>query len=166
MREISIHAAREGGDCKLGTFGQNAPIFQSTPPVKAATNFDACYLGCSGFQSTPPVKAATAKGKVIACPVEFQSTPPVKAATRTAFWSGEVRVISIHAAREGGDEQRLAKLEARLNISIHAAREGGDSLKTSLFRNILISIHAAREGGDPCGILPARRAAYFNPRRP
>ena len=35
------------------------------------------------FQSTPPVKAATAKGKVIACPVEFQSTPPVKAATRT-----------------------------------------------------------------------------------
>ena len=122
--------------------------FQSTPPVKAATNNAATNLLNITFQSTPPVKAATAKGKVIACPVEFQSTPPVKAATRTAFWSGEVRVISIHAAREGGDEQRLAKLEARLNISIHAAREGGDSLKTSLFRNILISIHAAREGGD------------------
>ena len=63
QRGISIHAAREGGDCKLGTFGQNAPIFQSTPPVKAATNFDACYLGCSGFQSTPPVKAATHRCK-------------------------------------------------------------------------------------------------------
>ena len=139
VREISIHAAREGGDCKLGTFGQNAPIFQSTPPVKAAT----------------------AKGKVIACPVEFQSTPPVKAATRTAFWSGEVRVISIHAAREGGDEQRLAKLEARLNISIHAAREGGDSLKTSLFRNILISIHAAREGGDLVKLFYQKKQNIF-----
>ena len=100
------------------------------------------------FQSTPPVKAATNNAATNLLNITFQSTPPVKAATRTAFWSGEVRVISIHAAREGGDEQRLAKLEARLNISIHAAREGGDSLKTSLFRNILISIHAAREGGD------------------
>ena len=97
---------------------------------------------------------------------QFQSTPPVKAATRTAFWSGEVRVISIHAAREGGDEQRLAKLEARLNISIHAAREGGDSLKTSLFRNILISIHAAREGGDIRIYRNTVIVCDFNPRRP
>ncbi len=140
--------------------------FQSTPPVKAATNNAATNLLNITFQSTPPVKAATAKGKVIACPVEFQSTPPVKAATRTAFWSGEVRVISIHAAREGGDEQRLAKLEARLNISIHAAREGGDSLKTSLFRNILISIHAAREGGDIRIYRNTVIVCDFNPRRP
>ena len=135
--------------------------FQSTPPVKAATNNAATNLLNITFQSTPPVKAATAKGKVIACPVEFQSTPPVKAATRTAFWSGEVRVISIPAAREGGDEQRLAKLEARLNISIHAAREGGDSLKTSLFRNILISIHAAREGGDLVKLFYQKKQNIF-----
>ena len=35
-------------------------------------------------------------------------------------------MISIHAAREGGDEW-LASLSARIGISIHAAREGGDS---------------------------------------
>ena len=36
-----------------------------------------------------------------------------------------IKIISIHAAREGGD---IGKLEKRLTtvISIHAAREGGD----------------------------------------
>ena len=34
---ISIHAAREGGDSRsIGTV-QVLPLFQSTPPVKAAT---------------------------------------------------------------------------------------------------------------------------------
>ena len=81
--------------------------------------------------------------------------------------------ISIHAAREGGDE--VAKYGAAVAvISIHAAREGGDR---DVFRRRLnpwrfqstppvkaatccppqarrsrcISIHAAREGGDTDG---------------
>ena len=33
----------------------------------------------------------------------FQSTPPVKAATRLRSGVGELGKISIHAAREGGD---------------------------------------------------------------
>ena len=33
----------------------------------------------------------------------FQSTPPVKAATSTQAALGTVTIISIHAAREGGD---------------------------------------------------------------
>ena len=40
VRHISIHAAREGGDrpkCKLS---QRVFLFQSTPPVKAATLAD------------------------------------------------------------------------------------------------------------------------------
>ena len=79
--------------------------------------------------------------------------------------------ISIHAAREGGDNtvRRLtpaffafqstppvkaatATAEAvaqRGKISIHAAREGGDVLRW-VFDVVFgrISIHAAREGGD------------------
>ena len=55
------------------------------------------------FQSTPPVKAATNSAWSFVAITEFQSTPPVKAATRvTTVASGAVR-ISIHAAREGGD---------------------------------------------------------------
>ena len=34
---ISIHAAREGGDVRMIRFGNFDFIFQSTPPVKAAT---------------------------------------------------------------------------------------------------------------------------------
>ena len=36
-------------------------------------------------------------------------------------------MISIHAAREGGDDVTLADYKAALRISIHAAREGGDA---------------------------------------
>ena len=35
--EISIHAAREGGDASMDPFTANDLGFQSTPPVKAAT---------------------------------------------------------------------------------------------------------------------------------
>ena len=55
------------------------------------------------FQSTPPVKAATRKALMPDGGAVFQSTPPVKAATlhhRQHLCGG---LISIHAAREGGD---------------------------------------------------------------
>ena len=56
--------------------------------------------------------------------------------------------ISIHAAREGGDNGNSA-VGYRLPISIHAAREGGDVNPTSAQSCVnSISIHAAREGGD------------------
>ena len=73
--------------------------------------------------------------------------------------------ISIHAAREGGDELTCAPKGA-VAISIHAAREGGDRFDLMPLDVMSISIHAAREGGDD-GInelWTTRR--YFNPRRP
>ena len=56
----------------------------------------------------------------------FQSTPPVKAATVDGLYTGEYTIISIHAAREGGDRMPENGLAA-MQISIHAAREGGDN---------------------------------------
>ena len=79
--------------------------------------------------------------------------------------------ISIHAPREGGDQQNThSQQQDRLfqstppargatrwsiqsisiiGISIHAPREGGDhSDAVSLLRQSQISIHAPREGGD------------------
>ena len=56
-------------------------------------------------------------------------------------------MISIHAAREGGD-RNPKKQPQEAAISIHAAREGGDELRYRLFYVFWISIHAAREGGD------------------
>ena len=79
--EISIHAAREGGDGLSGYFA----------------------LLCLEFQSTPPVKAATQPVALTELPKAFQSTPPVKAATTAVCVDESCMRISIHAAREGGD---------------------------------------------------------------
>ena len=78
---ISIHAAREGGDLAFLYVLIIRREFQSTPPVKAATyNLRQCAYQCQ-FQSTPPVKAATVNLKTKIEAALFQSTPPVKAAT-------------------------------------------------------------------------------------
>ena len=146
---ISIHAAREGGDSVDRVCKNHGRLFQSTPPVKAATKFapqritprkisihaareggdpvmialyndvfisihaareggDVCNdktdINADIFQSTPPVKAATrdTATQPEADPA-FQSTPPVKAATWLYAWNQYDYIISIHAAREGGD---------------------------------------------------------------
>ena len=170
--EISIHAAREGGDQSPFSLLRYY-LFQSTPPVKAATcNRHKCRVHSSisihaareggdavaffaaeilsisihaareggddntdqntkenkGFQSTPPVKAATKKSPFFCRFQLFQSTPPVKAATTALNTSSGGLSISIHAAREGGDNQRHRHRGFLRAISIHAAREGGDAV--------------------------------------
>ena len=100
------------------------------------------------FQSTPPVKAATRKTVTDVVAFVFQSTPPVKAATLLRRREQGCKIISIHAAREGGDDTVGRAIIKILFISIHAAREGGDGYSIGSVTNWLISIHAAREGGD------------------
>ena len=56
---------------------------------------------------------------------KFQSTPPVKAATDDNTFLPKEYIISIHAAREGGDTNP-PPVSLLSCISIHAAREGGD----------------------------------------
>src|ERR1039458_7675430 len=95
----------------------------------------------------------------------FQSTPPARAATDSLGDSAVRRGVSIHAAREGGDEcmETLYRLGS---VSIHAAREGGDAVEVRYVPALAVSIHAAREGGDTPA--PSLRMVHtcFNPRRP
>ena len=95
--------------------------------MKAATTVGHERLAAFLFQSTPPVKAATAspmhEGEEYRISIHaareggdaavyglnrrtagFQSTPPVKAATAENLGYDCNQAISIHAAREGGDE--------------------------------------------------------------
>ena len=51
-------------------------------------------------------------------------------------------------------------------ISIHAAREGGDLRKDVIGNISRISIHAAREGGDEVQYGHSKDNIYFNPRHP
>ena len=104
----------------------------------------------------------------------FQSTPPARGATYVFAASNKTAAISIHAPREGGDDDgspawqaffqfqstppaRGATFLGRLlgretDISIHAPREGGDVQTRQKHCCEAISIHAPREGGDP--VLP------------
>ena len=52
------------------------------------------------------------------------------------------------------------------SISIHAAREGGDQQKAAENQAAQISIHAAREGGDAFPWVSLPNCFDFNPRRP
>ena len=72
----------------------------------------------------------------------------MKAATNTQPAFVACLLISIHAAREGGDSSSVVCLIDSC-ISIHAAREGGDFFRVNGVVVKTISIHAAREGGDP-----------------
>ena len=82
---------------------RNVATFQSTPPVKAATDNSNISIVTGAFQSTPPVKAATFRDLFNYLLLKFQSTPPVKAATINDWYSYSACGISIHAARAGGD---------------------------------------------------------------
>ena len=109
--------------------GVSPSLFQSTPPARAATR----NIPCSSCTRTVSIHAAREGGDVVGAvdatglfcfnprrprgrrldlaingttvPV-FQSTPPARAATITAGLDNETRMVSIHAAREGGDDRR------------------------------------------------------------
>ena len=102
-------------------------LFQSTPPVKAATNIK---FRCSVTLDIS-IHAARECGDGVAVKAE-----------------GFCDDISIHAAREGGDGHKSLRTNGICRISIHAAREGGDAIAILPSATSSISIHAAREGGD------------------
>ena len=101
---ISIHAAREGGDVSASNYDEFNIIFQSTPPVKAATCLPLCFLSNPAIsihaareggdslqygmrrEYRISIHAAREGGDILTedsqrLTMEFQSTPPVKAAT-------------------------------------------------------------------------------------
>ena len=78
---ISIHAPREGGDYHSSIL---------LPPNKL-------------FQSTPPARGATAGHPCLRMIPRFQSTPPARGATFSDITANSDMIISIHAPREGGD---------------------------------------------------------------
>ena len=117
----------------LQSLALSTALFQSTPPVKAAT---ASLLQSLGGD-TISIHAAREGGDIRKLrdrrrAGRFQSTPPVKAATSSSDTMHTRTAISIHAAREGGDVLAIYKLGLAV-ISIHAAREGGDLLQKDIF---------------------------------
>ena len=77
------------------------------------------------FQSTPPVKAATAEAVAQRGKEDISIHAAREGGDVVAASAATASTISIHAAREGGDHFLNVAMKQNL-ISIHAAREGGD----------------------------------------
>ena len=142
---ISIHAPREGGDCRIAASAWSPQQFQSTPPARGATT----PPGVLSYQHRISIHAPREGGDGWI--------------TGTASGLG----ISIHAPREGGDENgsnnglKLGKFQ-----STPPAR-GATEHRRQITNGIGISIHAPREGGDTT--IPPKKYGphtYFNPRPP
>ena len=75
-------------------------------------------------------------------------------------------IISIHAAREGGDDDfvpfELKSVAFQSTPPVKAATAESHRKRDAKD----ISIHAAREGGDHAGADRGQCLRYFNPRRP
>ena len=123
---ISIHAPREGGDTRPWLGSNEKSYFNPRPP--RGGRHDTVFRGDDpvGFQSTPPVRGATA--------ADAHSTP----------WGCDFNP----RPREGGDSVTTRETCRGDAISIHAPREGGDDDVAEIIAAVLISIHAPREGGD------------------
>ena len=90
----------------------------------------------------------------------------MKAATRCGLKKRGEADISIHAAREGGDDIQIFAVY-RIRISIHAAREGGDllCLPVFLFLQQFQSTPPVKAATSSKGKLESS-FLDFNPRRP
>ena len=121
-RLISIHAPREGGDCRKHMYHHLHEIFQSTPPARGAT----------ASSTTPPIKFAN-----------FNPRPP-----------------------RGGRQAQNKDLPGLVEISIHAPREGGDpSGRLDGYRTLHFNPRPPR-GGRPGRGAGRRGEDHFNPRPP
>ena len=89
----------------------------------------------------------------------------MKAATASAAQLELERIISIHAAREGGDNNDKHRPE-RQPISIHAAREGGDILPSTFKQSLFKFQSTPPVKAATVDAHRQKRGMNFNPRRP
>ena len=163
----SIHAAREGGDPTRPQDSSPAACFNPRRPRgRRVAGRKRSGLWKSSFNPRRP-RGRRPSGSASAQP--WTCFNPRRPRGRRQDQRYDVRReqnVSIHAAREGGDETVVVHGHFRSLVSIHAAREGGDNQLAVYLGRGAVSIHAAREGGDAPPESTAVPLPCFNPRRP
>ena len=145
QRGISIHAPREGGDASSKGCHQQGPNFNPRPPRGGRPDTSSRCVGSNRFQSTPPARGAT----LAICDYALNET------------------ISIHAPREGGDDDEGNLHDETYRISIHAPREGGDYLKQKYgIRKVQFQSTPPARGATQGRSNSLTNHKYFNPRPP
>jgi hypothetical protein len=145
LRGVSIHAARAGGDngaCRSAV----EHLFQSTPPARARPTASGARSAASGFNPRRPRGRRPRNSLKSPRDRAFQSTPPARAATSVGIL--DVRPKCFNPRRPRGRRPIRIGNPLHLLVSIHAARAGGDIQTTAVQPWRSVSIHAARAGGD------------------
>ena len=143
---ISIHAPREGGDTASDTRKKRPPRYFNPRPPRGGRQFlrPAAFVQRTDFNPRPP------RGGRLERLVEQYM----------------VRIISIHAPREGGDQPVRILSDLLRGFQSTPPARGATIWKMFLCHRDRISIHAPREGGDTMFSVVRRSAVYFNPRPP
>ncbi len=117
------------------------------------------------FQSTHPMRGATQTSCIVAKGIVFQSTHPMRGATRRRGIYERAAPISIHAPHAGCDAGG-GSFSLHLGISIHAPHAGCDSdCRITLTYNA-ISIHAPHAGCDWRSLRHRQRSSLFQSTHP
>ena len=103
---ISIHAPREGGDGRGRQAVRLRNDFNPRPPRGGRLLISRTVIQTIAFQSTPPARGATKPPRPGPHLLPFQSTPPARGATARVKCKLPPDRISIHAPREGGDQEQ------------------------------------------------------------
>ena len=142
-KEVSIHAPHAGRDFGIFPVNVHPRTFQSTRPMRGATNGDLTHVETEEFQSTRPMRGATQSFCLMYPPPLFQSTRPMRGATGA-----------------------LCTLKRRFAVSIHAPHAGRDGVGRGRRYSCRVSIHAPHAGRDVTERLERLKEQGFNPRAP
>ena len=143
--QISIHAPRAGGDPTAAPLPPLAENFNPRPPCGGRLKLDAFALRGMGFQSTPPVRGATNKGNTPGGKKYISIHAPRAGGDQFLNPLLSVHKISIHAPRAGGDSSFVGD-GVEIEISIHAPRAGGDNI-ARIIKKLTINFNPR----PPCG---------------
>ena len=166
-QRVSIHAPREGCDVLSSVAVSPVSGFQSTHPVRGATETTGSSAGrCPRFQSTHPVRGATRDRAGHDVPGLFQSTHPVRGATVCLIeLTSILEFQSTHPVR--GATAPKPTPQPSTPVSIHAPREGCDvdGFHECPGFGLFQSTHPVR--GATSRLNPALPdSSCFNPRTP
>ena len=162
---ISIHAPHAGRDGVLGPCSYQNTYFNPRAPCGARRFFRDKFRIGSGFQSTRPMRGATQRLAPAASGIIFQSTRPMRGATQDIAIGQAFSLISIHAPHAGRDADREASKKWN-EISIHAPHAGRDPEPVAAVNTICNFNPRAPCGARLGASLEDRDAGKFQSTRP
>ena len=149
MSGISIHAPREGSDACLPGKGKGRNYFYPRSPRGERRPSTVSFRVPEEFLSTLPARGATFLVNAFKCLCVISIHAPREGSDENLFrFQGALPVISIHAPREGSDLHLFCALSAVVDFYPRSPRGERPVVGTLGEPDGPISIHAPREGSD------------------